>query len=343
MEGNGSNASGHSDTEEQRVYMYTILFIVNGLLALIGIMGNIISFFTFGKMPRNATTFLLRGLAIIDSSFLLLTATAYAMLWAGCRSALTSLTLSYVMASTHIACVAVVWTSVIIGMNRYIAVCRPLQAARLCTTSRARKELLCIILFSIAYALPRFFRNKLTKSVDGSKFIVTKLIDNMIWYKIFYIIGCEMAFRFVIPFALLLFFSVRLITALREARKQALDFHGGRRVDNKVTLMLVTLILVFLICNAPNFIHNLLRIILMNDSQFSSSWTRTILSHIADVLVIFNSSCNWVIYFAYMQDFRKKQCQICIRRCAQSKNLELVRSTFFISSWFSRYLIYEIP
>ena len=266
-------------------------------------------------MQRNATTFLLRGLAIIDSFFLLLTATAYAMLWAGFRSALLSLTLSYVMASTHNACVAVVWTSVIIGMNRYIAVCRPLQAARLCTTSRARKELLCVVLFSIAYALPRFFRNKLTKSVDGSRYIVTKLIDNKTWL---------------------------LITALRQARKQELDLHGGRRVDTKVTLMLVTLILVFLVCNAPNFIHNLLRIILINDSLFSSSWAGTILSHIADSLVIFNSSCNWVIYFAYMQEFRKKQCQICIRRCKQSKYLEHVRSTCYISSWYSRYLIYEI-
>ena len=90
---------------------------------------------------------------------------------------LLSFTQICVVASTHIACVAVVWISVIIGMNRYIAVCWPLQAARLCTISRVKKEL-CVVFFSIAHAPPRFFRYNLTQSVDGSRYMVTKLIKS---------------------------------------------------------------------------------------------------------------------------------------------------------------------
>ena len=91
------------------------------------------------------------------------------------------------------------------------------------------------VFFSIAHAPPRCFRYNLTQSVDGSRYMVTKLIVNKIWYKIFYIIGCEMAISFIIPFVLLQFLSVRLIGALRQARKQTLDLHGGSRVDTRGT------------------------------------------------------------------------------------------------------------
>ena len=49
------------------------------------------------------------------------------------------------------------WTSVIIGINRYIAVCRQLHDARLCmlcTISHARKQTACVVLFSFTYSLP---------------------------------------------------------------------------------------------------------------------------------------------------------------------------------------------
>ena len=56
-----------------------IVAIVIGLLVLLVLVGNIVSFLTFCKMPKNATTFLLCSLAVIDSSFLLLTAIPLAM------------------------------------------------------------------------------------------------------------------------------------------------------------------------------------------------------------------------------------------------------------------------
>ena len=338
MGGNGSDSFEDFDGGRQRLQlMYTICFIVTGLLALLGLVGNIVSFCTFGKMPNSATTFLLRALAVFDSGLLLLNASLYAMRWAEKLSVLLIFTQIYIVSTSHIFYVAVVWTSVIIGMNRYIAVCRPLQAARLCTTDRARKQLVCIVLFSIVYALPRFFRYKLTKAADGSEYEIPFLIDDKIWYEYFYIVGCEMIFRFVIPFAMLLFFCVRLITTLRAARRQPLDLHGGPRVETRVTLMLVTLLGIFLICNAPNFIHNSLMIILMHDFQFATSWANILAFYIADILTIFNSSCNWVIYFAYMKEFRKKQCLGCTRFWNQNQDHELTRITVYVSSgiaWF---------
>ena len=205
-----------------------IVAIVIGLLVLLGLVGNIVSFLTFGKMPKNATTFLLCSLAVIDSSFLLLTAIPlamklYAVQWVGCCDLSFRFITNFFTASSRIACMAVVWTSVITGMNCYIVVCPPHQAARLCTTSRARKQLLWTVLFSIVYALPRVFRYKSTKMSKA-------------WQKYFYVIGCKMAFRLAIPFAMLLFFLRVNHCYTDSGQTQPLGLHGGRHVDSRVTL-----------------------------------------------------------------------------------------------------------
>ena len=326
MNGNGSDSSGEYDEGNILDNRQTVLICVSGTLALLGLVGNIISFRTFGKMmAKNATTLLLRALAVFDSCVLLLNFVCYAASYAEdiWSHPVWMFANTYIIPFLHIAFMANAGTSVIIGANRYIAVCRPLQAARLCTAGHARKQLSCVVLFSIAYGLPRFFSCTITKSDDGSEYIRKALLRNKVWYAYFYIIGCEMIFRFIIPFALLLFFCVRLTTTLREARKQLLDLHGGRRVDTRVTSMLVTLLGVFLISNAPNFIYNSLRIILMHDIQFTRSWTGMILSDTADIFVIMNSSINWFIYVAYIREFRERQCERYTRGKEQSQDCGL--------------------
>ena len=42
-----------------------------------------------------------------------------------------------------------------------------------------------------------------------------------------------MVFRFLIPFSILLFFSIHIIIALRASRIQSPERHGGQQVDTK--------------------------------------------------------------------------------------------------------------
>ena len=330
MSGNQSESSRDYDDEKHwNLYIHSTCVFVIGVLAILGLVGNCMVFHTFGKMtPRKATTLLLRALAVLDSCVLLLTLTNYTaslaldiwnhMFWV-------SASRSYTIALLHIAWMANIWTSVVIGLNRYIAVCQPLQAARLCTTGHARKQMLCILLFSVVYGLPRFFSCKLTKSSDGSRNICKPLLDDKVWYHYFYKIGCELIFRFFLPFVLLLFFCVRLVTHLRAARKQSLGLCGGRRMDTRATSMLVTLLIVFLVCTTPNFIYNILRNI-PKHFKFTSPLLRITLhyvSDISDMLAAFNSSCNWIIYFAYMREFRQKQCRSCINDWERHEGYEM--------------------
>ena len=161
-----ANESDHSHNNthfEQFLVFYSyrniIAIYVAAPLASIGIVGNIVSFFFFGKLARkNSVTFALRVLAVNDT-FILLCITP--VLYAGYTGevisfrnkpcpittavALEAYIRVYMHPLINIGVIVGTWTSVVIGMTRYIVVCRPLQAAILCTVNRARKQKCCAL------------------------------------------------------------------------------------------------------------------------------------------------------------------------------------------------------
>jgi len=51
------------------------------------------------------------------------------------------------------------WLTVVLTVDRYIAVCRPLHAQRLCTIQRAYSNIVAVTAASVIFCLPRFFEN----------------------------------------------------------------------------------------------------------------------------------------------------------------------------------------
>ena len=320
MDNNNSNYPVDYDYWKQETTQYEqFRFIVNayvsGPLILVGLVGNIIAFCMLGKLThQNAATFLLRGLALSDI-FLLLSSVVF----------LCSYETAYFHVSPTVWTIAVyavnyswailqlfnmvnVWTTVVVGMNRYEALCRPLDVARLCSTGRARKHMTCIVLFSIAYGLPAFFEN----TIRGVEIIRE-------WYFYLYNIGCNVMFRFLIPFSLLLFFCFRIIIALRASKRQALGRHGGQQADAKITSMLLVLLCVFLVCNVSVWIT-----FIVFFSQNPRTYIRTSYAiPVIGVLYIFNSSANCLIYIIYIKEFRKLLCARCTHCSHQNEDYEL--------------------
>ena len=132
----------------------------------------------------------------------------------------------YIATVNDIVHVVNIWTTVVVGMNRYIALCRPLEATRLCTSSRAGKHLMCIVLIAIVYRLPTFFNYEINKTADGSAYREPALRNNRLYYYI-NVSGCDVLFTFLIPFYMSVFFFVRIVIAFRASRRQQLGRHGG--------------------------------------------------------------------------------------------------------------------
>jgi len=63
------------------------------------------------------------------------------------------------------------WLTVLLTVDRYIAVCRPLHAQRLCTIQRTYTSILAVTVVSVVFCLPRFFENH-NRSVAGDLIII---------------------------------------------------------------------------------------------------------------------------------------------------------------------------
>ena len=288
-------------------------------LVLVGLLGNIVAFFTFGKFARqNSITFLLRTLAIVDSFLLVILALGmYAeyngdnIIYQGKQcydvsvEGLGSYSRAYVHPLFSLSTIVGTWTSVMIGMNRYIVVCRPLQAASLCTVGRTKKQMLSIIVIAVMYALPRFFELEIRKNPDGSAYLVDALWGNK-WYYYIYFLAVHVICVLSIPFIMLSFFCARLIAALRKAARERVGRHGGNQVDTRITSMLVLVIAIFLFCQAVLWLYNALPIAppITPCFDIKAFYIRAFVY----TLFTFNSSVNCAIYLAYLKEFRRRVC-----------------------------------
>ena len=227
----------------------------------------------------------------------------YGDIWLSTARLIHPYVVAYITPFVQIFKLANVWITVIIGFHRYIVVCRPLQVARLCTTSHAKKQVVCVILISTVFVVPMFFQFKLI-TMDGSTHY-ERLLFKYKWYNYIYATGCFLAFYFFIPLCILLFFYVRIIAALRVARRQTLGRQRRCYADPsyQVYSMLIVLLGIFILTHATSFCHGVLRNFLPNtlDVRIPLYYTYPI----AQLGITFNSSVNCVIYVVYMEEFRK--------------------------------------
>jgi hypothetical protein len=102
-----------------------------------------------------------------------------------------------------------VYLTLTVTLERFVAVCYPLQARSLCTRGRARQYIFLIIVFSILYNLPRFWEVQLVELTYESKYnttlykvSMTHLRHNPVYITI-YIHWLYLIFIYLIPFATL--------------------------------------------------------------------------------------------------------------------------------------------
>ena len=60
-------------------------------------------------------------------------------------------------AGVGMARTAAIWTPLLVGIHRYIVVCKPLLAATVCTVSNARKHFVGVVVISVIFNLPAYY------------------------------------------------------------------------------------------------------------------------------------------------------------------------------------------
>ena len=308
--------------------------VMYGIIVTFGLIGNLIAFCIFGRMcNQNASTFLLRALAIVDSFFLVMYALRIVrgyflseIPWLYNQYIFFDV---YVTASLQsIARTATVWAVVLIDAHCYIVVCKPLFAKRLCTVCNAKKHTWGVILLAVVVNVPSFFASK----VQRTDYLQDRGINFMQyptdlgaspWYQIgYHTVFLSTIINYAMPAGSLIFITVRLLQSLRSAKQRRFELsicqRQGQTDDARLQWMVIAVLVVFLICYIGYPIGVVFET-LRASNVYKCDSTMYILLLVAHLMFLLNSSVNFIIYLLCNRNFRRTLC-LCVKSVTGRQN-----------------------
>lgn len=221
---------------------------------------------------------------------------------------------------------ASVWITVVLAMERFIAICYPYKAMLMCTVRRARWIVLSIYVASFLCQLPQFLKYKIVSSTNEFNQISYNLhmtsVSNNKLYMIIYAWVLEGLLGVIIPFLLILGLNTRLIYEIHKSTKYLQRQIGATcrascaitSEQLKITTMLIGMCVVFLVCQAPYVVYNYLMSVKL--TMFQGSRFYLVFMSISVLLAALKSAVNFILYCWFSEKFWITFKRIfCLRYC----------------------------
>jgi hypothetical protein len=297
-------------------------------LAIIGIIGNILAITVLRhRRMRSSTSCYLIAQAIFDILVLICS-----MLFFG----LPVISMSYANLYPYLhpyaypaaltAQTGTIYTTVAFTVERYVAVCRPLQASKMCTPKRAIKVILLVTVCSILYNVPRMleYRHSYYINPETNATVVsyetTSFGSDPIFQKV-YLSYMYVPVIFLIPFLILSVLNIFLVLAVKKSQRTRAEMNARTARENNLTIMVIVVVLVFLICQILAMIDNIY-LTTVPQSQLNQNEYFIRFSGISTDMVCLNSAINFLLYCVFGNKFRKVFLHMYWCRKATSERLE---------------------
>ncbi|ELT99767.1 hypothetical protein CAPTEDRAFT_197284 [Capitella teleta] len=313
---NESVKSKYDITNECATFDFIIYTVIVGCLCIFGLVGNALSFIILWRdsTKTGATSFILRALAVADSLVLLATIPLYVIPFiypaVGAFKSFYDVypnIVPFLWPVYLIPYTATILLTVLVSMNRYFAVCRPLSSSTMCGLPQVTRHVTWITVFSVVYNIPRFFEYEKKLTCEGYNqtkevFEVSEFGNNKM-YRIIYANVLYFVILLGGPLLCLAFLNVKLIFALKQRQQKRADMgKGGFQQD--LTLVLVAVIFTFMFCQTPTFVDHILWTFVSEATPECGNW-HYYYTAIGDMFSIVNSSTNFVIYVLTSRKFRQ--------------------------------------
>ena len=324
------------DTHPTYILFYKVFSIyLCGAFIIFGLLGNIVSFHILHS-TKSSASLILRALAVADSLYLLIRSVqVYGSILRVLHdrhgdNSVTKAILVCIGPLARMVETASTWLIVLVTVGRYLAVKKPVRASVIFTEKRVKLAISLICVFSICLYMPWFFEFEFVEIFDRIDcrlelgYTTTRVIDNKMYFLIYRVIILGSS-RFIIPLTVLIVLNSILAIGIRKAQKQrsvmmADVITSGQRQSDSITAMVVTVVIIFVLCQAPYIVFTIDVCLDWLDApveilpgMIRSYWTR-----VTYFLLILNSSVNFIIYVAVGKTFRQKLFRCCRRRSSDS-------------------------
>ncbi|XP_050392522.1 FMRFamide receptor [Patella vulgata] len=303
-------------------YSYRVFFalgVVRIGLACFGVVGNILSVIVLAhRSMRSSTAVLLICLALYDTVFLVATGVTAVV---GLNTISMSMSLLHIVAAFYpirnIAQMGSVYATVILTVERFIAVAYPMKARIICTLSNSRNFMIGVFIFSVAFNIPRCLRSLIITppmNVTANDSIPSDNY-NFLYMRVYEIYLTTILY-FLIPYTLIVILNIRLLMTLKKSRKTTikLSYHNKNKQRRESTSMrnptgkedsLISFVIgitgCFFVCCFVPLVYN---IIILAKPNLLAEATRYYLLSIGDTMLCVNAATDFIFYCLLGQRFR---------------------------------------
>ncbi|XP_052249794.1 sex peptide receptor-related protein 2-like [Dreissena polymorpha] len=290
------------------------------ILTAIGLVGNAISICVLThKSMVSSTDCYLTALAVFDTLYIISSFTLSLRHYPAVdETILYQLWYPFGKALTDACSNVSVSLTVTFSLERLVAVYYPMKGRVLCTPKRAKLIASLVSAFAIMCTVPEFLEVKVVAVTERNTTVYT-IVDtemaNTVAYKLGYVNFVMFMFT-IIPTGLLftcnglLLKTVYRATRIRRSMTRIPTRQNNRRQNeqNRITLMLVGVVVVFLICQFPNaglmLYWTYIRCYSLNMTTYQHNAVR-IAGNVVNLLILVNSSMNFMLYSAMSTKFRR--------------------------------------
>lgn len=316
------------DEEEFRHVLNNIIIPVILCFGLVGNLASLVIFsqkrlrHVFDEIEQSATIGLV-ALAISDFCFCL---TGFPAAFLNERATRNSSTLAlpgfyyrtYHNAFFNMFMFTSTWITVLVSMERYVAVCHPFRAQNWVRVRRTVITCSVVFLISIVISVPHFlavniikfpcanncsttcYAAQISQELGGSTF------DDI--YRISWVL-----LGTLLPFILLVFCNVSLIAAIQRSKTRGI-VDPERYSTSRITLVLVVIICLYVVLVCPSMALTVITDHVIKKTNTQQYYGYHIAIHITNFTQAVNFSINFLLYFAMCKQFRA---MITVRMCGR--------------------------
>lgn len=296
----------------QILHIYYLPFVIG-----FGIFGNILSIFIFllTSLRKYSSSVYLIALAFSDILFLIVLIMSW-LQWISINPVSNIVACRIFSYVSHVSAALSVWFVLAVTIERYIAVFIPLHKNVWCTTKRASKVVLLIILFALlAYLIQPIGTNVQRIYMTNSTNYTLACEPLLRWrYSLTIFANVDTFFTFIAPCLIILLANIRMSMRIWKSVKTRQDLTGEtvQIQESRITIVLSIISTAFVLLNAPAHCFKAKAIIDII-IKGSSKQTQLILDlqTLANMIYYSSHSINFVLYFFCGTTFRQNLVKFC--------------------------------
>lgn len=246
--GGGDGDDAVVDDEYNLLFEFVAYGVLLNVIGVFGILGNVISMIILSRpQMKSSINYLLIGLARCDTVLIITSILLFGLpvIYPATNHLFVYYFKVYPLIAPVVYPIAMisqtvsVYLTLTVTLERFVAVCHPLQARSLCTYGRARAYVVVIIVFSVLYNITRFWEVRVHKCMHtGYQQYVYQVypsdLRNDKDYISIYIHWMYLVIMYFIPFGSLAVLNAAIYNQVSEFRRSRLtdlykyDTDGGR-------------------------------------------------------------------------------------------------------------------